>query len=198
MSSPTMARRAPPRRDSASLRRGRRRCRTQRRNRRHRLAGGTITVLSAGDVDHIDPGQAYYSFRYEIAYATQRPLLAYKPKGSSNPRPRGRDADVLERRQDGNGAYPARRPVQPARQPRSDLGGREVRDRARVRDERRQRVRRRVLRRHRRRAGERDEWRAEHPRDRDTEQDTLVFRLTRRTAFHRIARVLMTAPVPRE
>jgi peptide/nickel transport system substrate-binding protein len=42
-------------------------------------AGGTITVLSAGDVDHIDPGQAYYSFSYEIAYATQRPLLSYKP-----------------------------------------------------------------------------------------------------------------------
>jgi peptide/nickel transport system substrate-binding protein len=42
--------------------------------------GGTITVLSAGDVDHIDPGQAYYSFSYEITYATQRPLLAYKPK----------------------------------------------------------------------------------------------------------------------
>ena len=41
--------------------------------------GGTITVLSAGDVDHIDPGQAYYSFSYQITYPTQRPLLAYKP-----------------------------------------------------------------------------------------------------------------------
>jgi len=41
--------------------------------------GGTITVLSAGDVDHIDPGAAYYSFSYEITYATQRPLLSYKP-----------------------------------------------------------------------------------------------------------------------
>jgi len=41
--------------------------------------GGTITVLSAGDVDHIDPGEAYYSFSYEITYATQRPLLAYEP-----------------------------------------------------------------------------------------------------------------------
>jgi peptide/nickel transport system substrate-binding protein len=41
--------------------------------------GGTITVLSAGDVDHIDPGAAYYSFTYQITYATQRPLLAYKP-----------------------------------------------------------------------------------------------------------------------
>ena len=43
--------------------------------------GGTITVLSAGDVDHIDPGAAYYQFTYEITYATQRPLLAYKPSG---------------------------------------------------------------------------------------------------------------------
>jgi len=44
-----------------------------------RQAGGRITVLSAGDVDHIDPGQAYYSFTYEISYATQRPLLSYRP-----------------------------------------------------------------------------------------------------------------------
>jgi peptide/nickel transport system substrate-binding protein len=41
--------------------------------------GGTITVLSAGDVDQIDPGQMYYQFSYQIGYATQRPLLAYKP-----------------------------------------------------------------------------------------------------------------------
>lgn len=41
--------------------------------------GGTITVLSNGDVDHIDPGQAYYQFTYAISYVTQRPLLAYKP-----------------------------------------------------------------------------------------------------------------------
>jgi len=41
--------------------------------------GGTITVLSAGDVDHIDPGQMYYAFSYLIGYATQRPLYAYKP-----------------------------------------------------------------------------------------------------------------------
>ena len=42
--------------------------------------GGTLTVLSAGDVDHIDPGQAYYSFTYEVTYATQRPLLAFRPR----------------------------------------------------------------------------------------------------------------------
>jgi peptide/nickel transport system substrate-binding protein len=41
--------------------------------------GGTITVLSAGDVDQIDPGQMYYQFSYQIGYAAQRPLFAYKP-----------------------------------------------------------------------------------------------------------------------
>jgi peptide/nickel transport system substrate-binding protein len=41
--------------------------------------GGTITVLSAGDVDHIDPGAAYYSFTYEITRPTQRDLLGVKP-----------------------------------------------------------------------------------------------------------------------
>jgi peptide/nickel transport system substrate-binding protein len=41
--------------------------------------GGTITILSAGDVDHIDPGQAYYAFTYEITRPTQRALLAVKP-----------------------------------------------------------------------------------------------------------------------
>jgi peptide/nickel transport system substrate-binding protein len=41
--------------------------------------GGKITVLSAGDVDFIDPGQAYYQYSYEVMYATQRPLLASKP-----------------------------------------------------------------------------------------------------------------------
>ncbi|HUZ98514.1 MAG TPA: ABC transporter substrate-binding protein [Gaiellaceae bacterium] len=49
----------------------------------HTLAGGkkggTITILSNGDVDHLDPGAAYYQFTYAITYVTQRPLLAYKP-----------------------------------------------------------------------------------------------------------------------
>jgi peptide/nickel transport system substrate-binding protein len=41
--------------------------------------GGTLKVLSAGDVDHIDPGEAYYSFSYEITRPTQRALLGAKP-----------------------------------------------------------------------------------------------------------------------
>jgi peptide/nickel transport system substrate-binding protein len=40
--------------------------------------GGTITILSNGDIDHLDPGAAYYQFTYAITYVTQRPLLAYK------------------------------------------------------------------------------------------------------------------------
>jgi peptide/nickel transport system substrate-binding protein len=41
--------------------------------------GGTLKILSAGDVDHIDPGAAYYSFTYEITRATQRYLLIPRP-----------------------------------------------------------------------------------------------------------------------
>ena len=41
--------------------------------------GGTLKILSAGDVDHIDPGQAYYAFSYEITRPTQRALLVAKP-----------------------------------------------------------------------------------------------------------------------
>ena len=41
--------------------------------------GGTLKIVSAGDVDHIDPGEAYYSFAYEITRPTQRALLGEKP-----------------------------------------------------------------------------------------------------------------------
>jgi peptide/nickel transport system substrate-binding protein len=39
--------------------------------------GGTITILSAGDVDYIDPGLAYYQFTYEVIYPVDRPLYSY-------------------------------------------------------------------------------------------------------------------------
>jgi peptide/nickel transport system substrate-binding protein len=42
-------------------------------------SGGTLTILSVGDIDHLDPGAAYYQFTYALTYVTQRPLLAYKP-----------------------------------------------------------------------------------------------------------------------
>jgi peptide/nickel transport system substrate-binding protein len=41
--------------------------------------GGTLTVISNGDVDYIDPGAAYYQFSFIIHYSTQRPLFSYKP-----------------------------------------------------------------------------------------------------------------------
>lgn len=40
--------------------------------------GGTITVLSAGDVDYIDPGLAYYQFSYTVLYPVNRPLYSYE------------------------------------------------------------------------------------------------------------------------
>ncbi len=48
--------------------------------------GGTLTVLSAGDVDFIDPGQAYYQYSYEITYPTHRPLFSW-PAGTNDPAP---------------------------------------------------------------------------------------------------------------
>lgn len=41
--------------------------------------GGTLTVLSAGDVDDIDPGIAYYSFSYQVLEPTLAPLYGYAP-----------------------------------------------------------------------------------------------------------------------
>jgi peptide/nickel transport system substrate-binding protein len=41
--------------------------------------GGDLTVISASDVDYIDPGAAYYQFTYMVTSATQSPLEAYAP-----------------------------------------------------------------------------------------------------------------------
>jgi peptide/nickel transport system substrate-binding protein len=41
--------------------------------------GGTLTVLSAGDVDSIDPGIAYYSVSYQVLQPTLAPLYDYAP-----------------------------------------------------------------------------------------------------------------------
>jgi peptide/nickel transport system substrate-binding protein len=41
--------------------------------------GGTLSFLTAGDVDYMDPGQTYYSFAYQINYAVNRPLYSFKP-----------------------------------------------------------------------------------------------------------------------
>jgi peptide/nickel transport system substrate-binding protein len=39
--------------------------------------GGTLTVLAAGDVDYIDPGQDYYQFGYQVMYAVNRALYSF-------------------------------------------------------------------------------------------------------------------------
>jgi peptide/nickel transport system substrate-binding protein len=50
--------------------------------------GGTLTILSSGDVDYLDPGKAYYQFTYMVMQnATQRPLYAYKPDQTEKPTP---------------------------------------------------------------------------------------------------------------
>jgi peptide/nickel transport system substrate-binding protein len=41
--------------------------------------GGTLTVLSSGDFEHLDPGEAYYAVDYPVVYATNRPLFSYMP-----------------------------------------------------------------------------------------------------------------------
>ena len=49
-------------------------------------AKNTITVLSAGDVDYLDPGLAFYQFSYEVIYPVDRPLISYKA-GSTDYQP---------------------------------------------------------------------------------------------------------------
>jgi peptide/nickel transport system substrate-binding protein len=41
--------------------------------------GGTLNVLNHEEYERIDPGQAYGVQDYQLIYATQRPLYAYKP-----------------------------------------------------------------------------------------------------------------------
>jgi peptide/nickel transport system substrate-binding protein len=41
--------------------------------------GGTLNVLNHEEYEHIDPGQSYAIQDYQVLYATQRPLFAYKP-----------------------------------------------------------------------------------------------------------------------
>ncbi|MEA2253305.1 MAG: peptide/nickel transport system substrate-binding protein [Solirubrobacteraceae bacterium] len=50
-------------------------------------AGGKLTMLAAGDIDYLDPGQDYYTFGYEVQYAVNRTLYSYKPQDSEHPVP---------------------------------------------------------------------------------------------------------------
>jgi peptide/nickel transport system substrate-binding protein len=49
--------------------------------------GGSLTIVSSGDVDNIDPGAAYYQFSYQIDFVTQRPLLSWPPPETKTPQP---------------------------------------------------------------------------------------------------------------
>jgi peptide/nickel transport system substrate-binding protein len=42
--------------------------------------GGSVTVLSSGDVDYMDPGQTFYTYGYQITYSMQRPLYYFSPE----------------------------------------------------------------------------------------------------------------------
>jgi peptide/nickel transport system substrate-binding protein len=53
--------------------------------------GGKLTYLAAADVDYIDPGQTYYTFGYQVLYATNRPLYSFAPEDTEKPR-----ADLAE------------------------------------------------------------------------------------------------------
>src|SRR4051794_9248000 len=39
--------------------------------------GGTLTILSSGDVDYIDPGEDYYQFGYMVQYSVNRTLYSF-------------------------------------------------------------------------------------------------------------------------
>lgn len=45
--------------------------------------GGTLTVLSSENFQHLDPGQSYFSLDYSVVYAMQRPLLTYMPNSQT-------------------------------------------------------------------------------------------------------------------
>ncbi len=49
--------------------------------------GGTLTVYSSGDFQHLDPGAAYYSLDYTLIQATNRPLFSYPPDNANTVRP---------------------------------------------------------------------------------------------------------------
>jgi peptide/nickel transport system substrate-binding protein len=49
--------------------------------------GGKLTVLSAGDVDFLDPGKTYYTYTIGILNALHRGLYAYVPQDTTKPVP---------------------------------------------------------------------------------------------------------------
>ena len=45
--------------------------------------GGTLTVYSSEDFEHLDPGESYFELDYAVDYATQRPLFSYPPNSAN-------------------------------------------------------------------------------------------------------------------
>jgi peptide/nickel transport system substrate-binding protein len=45
--------------------------------------GGTLTVYTQSDFQHLDPGESYYALDYSVIYANQRPLFSYPPNTST-------------------------------------------------------------------------------------------------------------------
>ena len=45
--------------------------------------GGTLTVYTSTDFEHLDPGEAYFTYDYAVMYATQRPLFVHPPDSST-------------------------------------------------------------------------------------------------------------------
>jgi peptide/nickel transport system substrate-binding protein len=49
--------------------------------------GGKITMLSAGDVDYLDPGKTYYTYSIGLVNGLHRGLYYYMPGNTEEPRP---------------------------------------------------------------------------------------------------------------
>jgi peptide/nickel transport system substrate-binding protein len=45
--------------------------------------GGTLTVDTSSDFEHLDPGEAYFTLDYGVMYASQRTLFRYPPNSST-------------------------------------------------------------------------------------------------------------------
>lgn len=60
--------------------------------------GGSVTSLSAGDVDYMDPGQAFYTFTYQVIYSMQRALYYFDPsqEGKQVPDLAASDPEISE------------------------------------------------------------------------------------------------------
>jgi hypothetical protein len=71
--------------------------------------GGKLTVLSAGDVDYMDPGKTYYTYAIGIIDAIHRGLYAYPPD-KNEPVPDLAEGDRRSRRT----ARPSRSSSSPA------------------------------------------------------------------------------------